>query len=74
MLPTQVNFDQSILNLSLFEELFEVKRRVIDAEGQAVGLGHAVNIIGRGHRAGAGHVLHDGGGVSGNIFGQLRRN
>ena len=53
ILPTQVNFDQSNWT-SFFEQLFEVKRRIIDDDGLAIRLGHAVNVVGRGHRAGAG--------------------
>jgi hypothetical protein len=48
--------------------LIEIKRRIDSAEGQAIGLGDAVDIVGPDDVPRSGHVLHDDGWVPGNIL------
>ena len=45
------------LYLGAPDQLIEVKRRIDRAEGQTVGLGNAINIIGADDVTGAGHIL-----------------
>jgi len=40
------------------------------AEGEAVGLGHFVDVVGGDHRAGAGHVLDPDVRIAGDVFGR----
>src|SRR5262249_13158605 len=46
---------------------------VDEPEGQTVGLGDIINVVGRNHGPRAGHVLHDDIGISGNMFAQILR-
>ncbi len=55
------------------DELRVVERRRRRAQGQAVGLGDIVDVIGGDHAAGAGHVLHQDRRVAGNMFAHAAR-
>ena len=67
-LPTQPNFVQSNLHFRFFGQLLEVERRIDGADGQTIGFGNIVNLIGGDHRRGAGHVLDNDVRISGNVF------
>ena len=53
--------------------MVEIERRIDRAEGQAIGLGDAVHIVGADDVSRARHVLHDDGRVSWNILDDMTR-
>ena len=55
------------------EKLIDVIGRINHADGQTVGLGDIIDIVGGDDRSGARHVLHDDIGISGNVFAQILR-
>ena len=52
-------------------QLVEVHRRSKRAEGETIGLGHGINIVGGDHAARSSHVLHDDGGISRDVFAHM---
>ena len=69
--PIQANLGAVEFDFVALDELVEVQRGIESADGQAVGLGDAIEIIGRDDAAGAGHVLRDDVGIAGNVFRQI---
>ena len=66
-----MNLRNVVLDLLAADKLVHINVVLHHAEGEAIGLGDVVNIIGRNQRTGPRHILYDKIGTAGNVLGHV---